>query len=463
HVERYATKALSYNVNNINALETLLIVSRLKNKQNEFSSLAKSILSIDPLNHMVAFETARINAYTKEAIDSALSKIKNEFKEETLLDVAIRYHNLGFDTEALMTLMLGSKNPKNKLWIAYLQKDINESERIRILKQVLEAPIDLVFPYRRETLPVLEWANAQEDHWKLKYYLAQNYMAVGLPEKGEKLLKVLGEAPDSDIFYRYRAVAFKNPDYESKYNDIQKALKLNPSDWKVWEENILFLLENAKYDEAYTLSKKAYQKFKSTYNIELAHAKALLNTGRYKEVLSVLKSIQVLPYEHASESRKIYERAHLGLANALLAKKNYKAARKVLQASKEWPENIGVGKPYSPDERMQDYLLAICEGAMGNNESKDNLLQAIAKYTDEHSQRSDIDHLFGLLALKQLGDEVELTRQVAQLESDEGSENTTNRLVLALYKNDSETIAALQSQTKIPKDIWEGILAALQL
>jgi predicted Zn-dependent protease len=453
----YAAKALGFNLQNVNAREVLLILSRIRNEKDAFESYAKGILEVDPLNHFVAMESSRSMGFPEGADTTLLQNIQGEFRDETMLGLALRYNELGFETEALLTLLSGPKSQKNNLWAAYMQKDSNLSESNRMLDQVISLPVNLVFPYRRETIPVLEWAVSKNNSWKLKYYLAQNYLAVGLGNKGKALLKELGDLPDSDVFYRFRASLLKEATFEERTKDYQKAMQLNTSDWKVWEETIQFYLQKDEYDEAHALSKKAFKKFKGNYNIELAHAKALLNTGKFTEVLKVLKKIQVLPYEHASESRKIYERAHLAVAQDYLMKKKYKAAISILEKSKEWPENIGVGKPYDPDERMQDYLLAISYGATVDPDQESQLLQNIVTYTDEHLKNRDIDHLFGLLALKKLGDQNRLDELLALLENDD----PMNRLTLSLFKNKMDTARALREEQKIPQDIWDGLLAAL--
>jgi len=39
-----------------------------------------------------------------------------------------------------------------------------------------------------------------------------------------------------------------------------------------------------------------------------------------------------------------------------------------INASKEWPENLGVGKPYQPDERIQNILLDYVKGTINSNQ-----------------------------------------------------------------------------------------------
>ena len=59
--------------------------------------------------------------------------------------------------------------------------------------------------------------------------------------------------------------------------------------------------------------------------------------------------------------------------------KNLKKAISLLKKSKEWPENLGVGKPYNTDERIQDYLLYYCNFKI-QEEKADKYLQKIINY-----------------------------------------------------------------------------------
>ena len=455
--QQYAEKSLLFNGHNVNAREVLLVLSRIKKDKDTFNDNANALLNIDPLNHFVLAEKSLFNGLDNVSKTMHLGNIKNEFEIETVLSLALKYYELGLVSEALMNLASNEKNVKNSLWTAFLLKDHKQIESDRMLKEAIESIPDFVFPYRRETTKVLEWAITQNDSWKLNYYLAQNYLAVGLQEKGNAILTELGDTPDSDVFYRFRGALLKEASFKNRAKDYSKALELNSSDWKIWEENILFHLKNESYDHAYNLSKQAIKNYSGNYNIELAHAKALLNTGRFAQVLPIMETIQVLPYEHASESRKIYERAHLGVARKLLDKKEYSAAASILEKSKQWPENIGVGKPYGPDERMQDYLLAVSYKHLGEDSKHDQLLQDIVDYTTEHSVSSDIDHLFGLLALKKLDKQKELKSLLSTLKN----EVYKNQLAVALFENDMGKAIDIKKENSIPEDIWDGLKAAL--
>lgn len=449
----YAQKALDYNTYNLNARKVLLVTARKLGDKIGFDHEIKALLKIAPLDHFAVLEK---HFMASEKLSSEVAEnITNEFPEETSLSLALQYQSFGLSEEALSVLQLHPKNTKNQLWNAYIlrQKDVAKSKTL--LDQAVNASTAFVFPYRRETIPVLEWASQQNNSWKLRYYLAQNYLAIGLQEKGKTLLKTLETTPDVATFYLFRAKLLNDTSVSDQEKDYLMAQQLRPNDWKTWEELIQFYLKNKEYESAFKISRKAHKKFSNNYNIGLAHAKSLLNMGRYAEVTRILQQIQVLPYEHASESRKIYEEAHIALAESYLHKGDFKKAIPILEQSKKWPENIGVGKPYEPDERLQNYLLAISYGETDQIGKRDELLNEIVVYTNEHIDRPAINHLFGLLALKKLGRENEVEQMVSTVASKD-----QNKLVLSLFSNE-EKIEALKTESKIPEATWKAILFSL--
>ena len=442
----YASKALDFNRYNINAKEVRLLSYRELKEQDNYDTELKAILKLDPMNFYVK---------TLAELGSDALPIQNEFKEESVLGIALRNFELGFYDDAESIFSKAADSPKNNLWKAYLSKENKPTESNKLLKQLENAEVDFVFPYRRETIPVLEWAISKNSNWKLKYYLAQNYISVGLKEKGIQILKDLGSTPTSDIFYRFRAVMIDANSFENKSKDHQMALDINTKDWKVWEENIQFYLKHKKYDKAYGLSKKGYRNFKNNYNIGLAHAKALLNTGRFDYVLKVMQSIQVLPYEHASESREIYTRAHMGVALQLIQKRSFDKAIGILNSSKEWPENIGVGKPYQPDERAQNFMLAFAFSEIGNNEKANSLFEEVAAYTKKHIDNNSFNHLYGMLALKIAKGQKVSDDFIVNLLKPYVTANKKSKLALDVFESAQSKLEHLKKENEMPEDVWK--------
>jgi tetratricopeptide (TPR) repeat protein len=423
----------------------------LNGDREQFTINSDQLLEQDPLNHFVKAE----NYFIANDGTHLPANIQNEFMAETMLEVALQYYNLARMDDALAIMDLAGEDTKVKLWKAFLMRATDSGRSTRLLTEVIEASPEFVHPFRRESVRVLEWAHSQSTNWKFKYYLAQNYLAVGLKEKATALLKAIGDQADSDVFYRFRAKILDDLPYEKRLKDYETALKLSETDWKVWEEFIQFHLSNSKYEAAYELSSKAYKKFRDNYNIGLSHAKAALQVDRYSETIEVLQSINILPFEHASESKKIYDDAHIYLAKENMEKNRFKEAIALLEASREWPENLGVGKPYDVDSRLQDYLLAISYEKIGDPAKAKQLLVQVADFTKLHRDRHSINHLFGLLALERMGKKVEAGQMLTYLKGSNTENGQGVQLAIAFFENDKEALSRLKGETSIPTELWQ--------
>lgn len=437
----YANKALDYNTYNINARKIKLLLQRKYNKSNAFKEEYNALIKIDPLNHFALIESQLLSG------DAPLimpKEINNEFPDESILELAIYYKDIGLVSEAMEILKLSkTSNAKIHLWAAYLTQDMAAGPSNEYLAKAIADPVDFVFPYRQETIDILQWAISQNANWKFKYYLAQNYIAVGQKNLGLQLLKECGNEPESDIFYRFRAKMFKNEDYAANEKDYLKALQLNNTDWKLREVVIQFYLDNDKIEAAYKLAKKSYSKYPKNANIGLIYAKSALLNNQYGKTIEVLNDILILPFEHASESKKIYTDAHILMALDNMQSKDYKRAISFLESSKEWPENLGVGKPFHADERLQDYLLAVNFELLKDSRKSEQLLTNILSYQNNNKKMVSANELFELLSLKKLGKSAELESSINRISN---INTIMGKLILALYHNDAAALKEIRTQ-----------------
>ena len=442
-VEQYANKALDYNTYNLNARKIKLLLHRKNNNSNAFNQEYDELIRIDPLNHFALLES---QFQSGRASISMPKEISNEFPDESILELAIYYKGIGLVQEAMEILKLSkTANAKIHLWTAYLAQDMAGGPSNEYLDRAIAAPVDFVFPYRPETIDVLQWAISQNANWKFKYYLAQNYIAVGQKDLGLQLLQDSGNEPDSDIFYRFRARMFQNKDYEANEKDYLKALQLNSSDWKLREEVVQFYLDNDKIAPAYKLAKKSYAKYPKNANIGLIYAKSSLLNDQYGKTIEVLKDILILPFEHASESKKIYTEAHILMALNNMKSGKYNKAISLLESSKEWPENLGVGKPFHADERLQDYLLAVNYELLQDSNKSAQLLNGILSFQNKNKQKVVTPNdLFELLSLKKLAKNSELESSINRISNIDSS--LMGKLVLALYHNDTASLQELRNK-----------------
>ncbi len=455
--EQYTLKALDYNHYNLNAKQLQLLLQRKMGNTFQFNKAYNDLLTADPLNHFALIESQFLN---NEVHLSLPNTINNEFPNETIMELGIYYHGLGLTKEALEVLELATNDVKADLTRSYLLKETNPSKSQQLLTQVLKSPIDFVYPYRAETLAVLEWAHSIDQDWKLKYYLAQNYIAIGQNNKGLELLKDCGMRPDSHIFYRFRAKMLNDNNYSNNENDYLKALQYKVDDWKIWEETVQFYLDHDQTDKAYKMASKAYRIFSPNANIGLIYAKAALLIEDYKTTIEVLKNIQILPFEHASESKHIYTQAHILLALKNIEHKRYTKAISLLESSKQWPENLGVGKPHTVDERMQDYLLAHCYGSLNDPNKKNQLLDHIIAIPRTGNTYGPND-LFSLLSLKKMGKDADLAQLQDKMSTAAAKGNEEAKRVLSLFKNDQNI--PMNTKSGLKRTMWKILQASSKL
>ena len=391
---KYAQKALDFNWYNMSAWQVLAIEARKTNKTKEAQQFLKELLTIDPLHHFAYFERYLLEPSTENK-DRFLDANVSELAYQTFLELAIDYYNKGLTKEATQVLELAPQHPVVDLWWSYLNKE----QAQKYMENVSTLSANLVFPFRRETLPVLEWAVLHNSSWKLKYYLALNLWGKNREAEALDLMKSLNDTPDYAPFYLARAELLKTIDKTDPLNDLQLAVKCGAKlDWRSRRAKIAYHFDKNDKSQALKEAQAARTLFPDNYAVGMDYAKALNLNERYAECIQALHKLQVLPYEGASEGRRLYEQAHYGAALNQMAQNDYPAAIKTLKASKEWPENLGVGKPYRPDERIADYLLALCYQKLGKKDLMQQQYQLVAHYSSQKINQASLIHILGAKA-----------------------------------------------------------------
>ncbi|MEM8890566.1 MAG: hypothetical protein AAGD28_21495, partial [Bacteroidota bacterium] len=254
------------------------------------------------------------------------------------------------------------------------------------------------------------------------------------------------ERIDFAPFYQSRAFILKQKKNIDPYSDLERAFELGKEDWRNWRSLNLYLKQNKPAGEALKMADRAQREFSNNYAVGMDYAEALINSGLYKQAIEQLKGLQVLPFEGASAGRRLYERAHHYAAWELLQKRGHKKASKmafeeavkILLDSKQWPENLGVGKPFDPDERISDYLLAYAYGALGKEKEAKAHWEACAAYTMQHPERSSILNLTSLVALRKIGREGEARQLLDNLLNSSHGKSVPTRWVAASFVGDVE-------------------------
>lgn len=457
----YARRALDANEHNLSAYEALAISHRKRGRQEKAREVLTELQDIDPLSHFARFERYLLDP-TPENRTAFTSMIRGELPDETYLELAVQYANRGRMDEAIQVLTEAPTDPIAEYWLAYLSRNRSNEKSQAHLEEALRLSPQFVFPFRRETLPVLKWARDQaathpENSWKTTYYLGTLYWSKNRMKRARELFEAAGDTPDFAPFYVARAElqdALEEEASESVVADLQRAIQLDSDQWRAWRLLITHHSDRDAHGEALRVSRRAYDQFSDNYYVGLEHAAMLLENGHYEESARVLDEAQVLPHEGAQRGHDLFEQTHVLLALERMKSNDYAAAIDQLERSKNWPEHLGVGKPFNPDRRLQNYLEAHIYRQRGNERRARKRLEAVATYTTEHRTEWGVGHYLGALALRQLGQEAE-ARQLLEdwkdtaepggamvqwaLASFHGDEQSAEKLARTLDARKSET------------------------
>jgi tetratricopeptide (TPR) repeat protein len=452
--EQYANQSLDFNRFNFNAMKVLTIVYRQKGNLDLASKMLEKIVALDPLNHFAGFERYLLHP-SSENLSLFKSAIRNELPYQTYLELAIDYYDLGQKEDALHVLENAPDQPMVLLWKAFLKDEPT------LLTEIAKESPAFVFPYRTETVSALTWAVANSDNWKYKYYLGLNMWGIQREDDARKLFQECQQDPDFPAFYLSRADLEKQTDQKLELSDLRKAYQLAPEDWRSSNQLIEALISREDYKAALPLSSEAKKKFPDNYNLALQYARVQLGNNQYETCLKTLEKTHILPFEGSIQGKYVYEQAYILLAIDLIKNKRYKEALVKLEKSKAWPENLGVGAPYEPDNRLQDYLEAICQDKLGNVKEAKVLRDVVLEFTKTHygDFMPTFNNIFALTILQQRGEADEASSLIEKIKTSDQYINPIQKWVVAYFMKD--TVTCDQIEKDIAKNRYYSIIKSL--
>lgn len=372
-----AEKSLAYNSLNLNSYKIRAIANRQMKNYSDAEKILMEILEMDPLDHFALFE--RYLLKPGKGPITFNNSFKNEMAREEYLELGVFYANLGMREEAIRVLEQYPDYPLISYWLAWLMKEDREI-CMDYLRMALEASPKFVFPYRTETLAVLDWASKKLPSWKTDYYAALILWNRGRDEEALGLLKKWGEAPEFVPFYYSRAcLAGMNSD--AGLENMHRALAVDPGQWRTYLELANIYNQRGDFLSALEIADEGHAEFPGNFILDIVYSKALTNTGHSEKSLKVLGGTDILPYEGERSAHNIFEFNYLTLAFNSYQAGDYEAALDYLEKSEAYPENLGSGMPHNPDYRNQNLLRARIYNKTGEGEKARAANNEIREYT----------------------------------------------------------------------------------
>jgi tetratricopeptide (TPR) repeat protein len=437
---RYARFALDYDRHNIPARQVLAMVGRKAGNQALAASMREQLLELDPLHHFAAAEIY-LEASEAASPKNVTASLRSEYPDQTILELAIDYVRRGASDDARTLLQAGTSvtaNPLLHAWLAWLDDDPSQLARA--------TDLSFVFPYRRETLAVLEWAVRHDDHWSWSYLLALNLWARDRADEAASILEALGEEHDFAPMYVTRAHLLEQLGRRDPEADLRRAVQLDNFNRTIRIHLVRYLQDQRRWADALAESSAGRASFPGDFNLDLLHVGSLNQLGRSREAIEILNATHVLPSENARESHRLYEQAHTLAALDALEGVKYDEARRHLRSALEWPEHLGQGRPYEPEERLVQYLLGHVEGRLGERDRARAAFEAVVNATGLTEETGDRLDLLAIAALAALGRTDELGTMTYDADTDVGRFASEMARALESSEDVSEVAARLAGE-----------------
>ena len=215
------------------------------------------------------------------------------------------------------------------------------------------------------------------------------------------LLEQWGDEPAFAPFYYTRAQLRSWGNKNDPLADLSKGQKMDRT-WRGYFKMAVFLREMHDYEKALEWARQGEEKFPQNHIIQFEYARVLLYNRDYDQAIELLMDITILPHEGAQSGREVWRQACLLSALQRLEEGEYTGALARLEQARHWPENLGVGKPYKVDTRLEDFL----QGYIFLQQKRDGaepLLQQVVSYTKNKVKEFNVEYYIYILALEHLG------------------------------------------------------------
>jgi tetratricopeptide (TPR) repeat protein len=374
----YVQKAEQYHSDNLQISYLNIIIHRLKRDIETASNLCKKVLAFDPINYLAKFEQGLAGSGLAEKLTTS------ELPYETYIELAIFYYRLNLFTEAISCLSAAPDYAMVHLWKAYLYTAAGRAgESQNSMLHAIGLSADFVFPHREEDVKILRWAVSIQQSWKFKYYLALACIQNLNTDEALALLQSCGDEPDSYPFYKVRADLKKHTDDSGRLADLEKAVKHAPGEWRTAFDLSRYFAGKNDWAKALTIAENSAKAHPGNYYIGLQLAKCYMQTQNFEQGIALMQNIRVLPNEGASEGRNSWRETHLLTALSAMDQKDWQKAAYHITEARKWPENMGIGKPYEVDERLEDFMQLACLSA-DEKAKEQELIRRITYYRKDN-------------------------------------------------------------------------------
>jgi tetratricopeptide (TPR) repeat protein len=283
-------------------------------------------------------------------------------RDNNYLEIAVNYMNAGMWYESII-LLSSLEKPSDPLVEYYLAwfyaKNYQPEESQEHLSAAGKLSLDYCFPYRKETIQVLEYAIDQDQGNAIPYYLLGNLLYDRRPEYAiEVWEKAL--AADENLGMVWRNLAFGAFHYENDPEKaiqyIKKAIDMDGSHaiWYAEMENY-YDMSNADFRDCLEIMARNIDVVKQDITAPKSLVKLYNLNGEYDKAIDLLENHHFRTWEGGRIIYYHYVDAHTLKALELIERGNMRKAIPLLEKAMLYPENLEVGKPLNDERNAMIY------------------------------------------------------------------------------------------------------------
>ncbi|MHC4228634.1 MAG: tetratricopeptide repeat protein [Planctomycetota bacterium] len=354
--------SLSTNALNAKALNVKAAILRKLGSTKAARKLASDVLDIDPLNFFsgnelyLAHKDLGLEKRARKLLADLERKMRGEV--ESCLELAVDYGNCGFWGEAIEVLLRPVQNkttfastyPMAFYYLAYFhQQKGDNSDASTYFSRASKKPTNYCFPFRTESIEVLNAAIEHDSSDALAHYYLGNLLYDLQPEEAIRLWERSRRLDDSfATVHRNLGWGY----YRSEQNvskaiaSYEKAVACDSRDARLYAElDRLYETGNASLARRLTLFEDNHKTAAKRNDSFLREIMLLVLAGRYDEAIGFLANNHFHVREGGGGIHDVYVDAHLLRGLQYLKDGKLDEALKDFHAASEYPENLSVGRP----------------------------------------------------------------------------------------------------------------------
>lgn len=357
-----------HNPSDLRTRTLLAAILRHLGQGDEAGTLVEEVLSEDPILELALAERALLGS-------SGDSSLLND-DPQYYLEAACGYIEMNLLEDAVRTLelcreRLGTRqHPFVDFFLGYLADRTGQPDQAETCyKRGLALSPKSVFPFRTESLAVLQTGlRYAPESWKLRYYLGTLLTAKLRWREGlEHFLAAAKTAPDWSVLYSNLGTIYwrKLNDVKKSQAAYEKARACDPDDYHYYVALDRLYAESNEPAKRQKLFAEAPPDVRNDFRVRFRHATYYCDVGRYDEALGILRDTTFIPWEGFTQVHDLFARVLHSRADKQMQQGKYDLAIKDFRQAMEYPENLGVGRPYNPNFAREYYGLGICHDALG--------------------------------------------------------------------------------------------------